>query len=90
MRFMKCVLVFCFVEMFLFTWASFAYQCVTGNGISESLIQWHYTVFGVELAAAAFMKIAEIKGFKIKKNAMELNDTSLDSSGMEGGEIDER
>lgn len=86
MRFMKCVLVFCFAEMFLFTWASFAYECVTGNAISEPLIQWHYTVFGVELAAAAFMKIAEIKGFKIKKKIAKQDDITSET---EGDETDE-
>lgn len=66
MRFMKRILVFCFVVMIAFSIVAVVYQCVTGQELSPTLIQWYYTVFGVELAASALLKIAEIRKEKKK------------------------
>lgn len=69
MRFMKRILVFCFVVMIAFSIVAIAYQCVTGQELSPTLVQWYYTVFGVELAASALLKIAEIRKEKKKPQA---------------------
>ncbi len=66
MRFMKRVLVFCFSAMILLAAIAIIYQCMTGQELSPTLIQWFYTVFGVELGAAALLKIAEIRKEKKK------------------------
>lgn len=69
MRFMKRILVFCFLAMIVFSIIAIVYQCVTGQELSSTLIQWFYTVFGVELAASALLKIAEIRKEKKKPQA---------------------
>lgn len=66
MRFMKRILVCCFLAMIVFSIIAIVYQCVTGQELSSTLIQWFYTVFGVELAASALLKIAEIRKEKKK------------------------
>ena len=71
MRFMKRVLVFCFLAMIVFSSVAIVYQCTTGQELSPTLVQWFYTVFGVELAASAFLKIAEIKKSKKKQQPKE-------------------
>ena len=71
MRFMKRVLVFCFLALIVFSTVAIVYQCTTGQELSPTLVQWFYTVFGVELAASAFLKIAEIKKSKEKPHPKE-------------------
>ena len=86
MRFMKCVLVFCLAELVAFSVFACVFQCVKGIELSPTLVQWHYTVFGIELGALALLKIAEIKEIKIKKKK---NKTDNETSVMEGDETDE-
>lgn len=74
MRFMKCVLVFCLAELVSFEVFACVFQCVTGQELSPTLIQWHYTVFGIELGALALLKIAEITDFKLKKKKPQTDD----------------
>lgn len=66
MRFMKRVLIFCLSELVLFGVFACVFQCVTGLELSPTLIQWHYTVFGIELGALALLKIAEISLAKLE------------------------
>jgi hypothetical protein len=67
---MKRVLIFCFLQLSIFSLVAIIYQCATGEELSPTLVQWFYTVFGVELAASALLKIAEIRKEK-KKNQTE-------------------
>lgn len=78
MRFMKRVLIFCFLAMIVFSTVAIVYQCASGQELSPTLVQWFYTAFGVELAATALLKIAEIR--KEKKKA-QTDDTPAEEEG---------
>ncbi len=74
MRFMKRVLLFCLAELVLFSLFACVYQCVTGQELSPTLVQYHYSVFGIELGAMALLKIAEITITKISNKRSSAED----------------
>ena len=74
MRFMKRILVFCLAELVSFEVFACIFQCVKGQELSPTLIQWHYTVFGIELGALALLKIAEITQNKRKEKKKQTED----------------
>ncbi|MCL2507541.1 MAG: hypothetical protein FWF05_00045 [Oscillospiraceae bacterium] len=66
---MKCVIIFCFSQLTLFTAASIIFQAATGQELSPTLTQWFFTVWGVELGGGVLMKVTETITERMKKKA---------------------
>lgn len=59
MRFLKKILVFCFASLLIYTVTAIVFQVHTGTELSSTLTERFFTVFGVELAAMAALRISE-------------------------------
>lgn len=59
MRFLKRILLFCLGSLILYAIVAIIFQRVTGTELSPTLTERFYSVFGIELAVMAALKISE-------------------------------
>ncbi len=57
MRYMKKILAVCIVSMVLYAIAGGVFQGITGHEMTPTTTPWFYKVFGLELGAAAMIRI---------------------------------
>ncbi|MBO7462051.1 MAG: hypothetical protein J6T96_05600 [Bacteroidales bacterium] len=93
MKFLTAAVVVSFVACLIFTAVCIILNCV-GYEVSDTLIQWFFTVFGVEFAASAAIKISKhtIKKQEIKEkvenilsNNLELDKNDLNNNSSSNG-----
>lgn len=79
MKFLTISVIFSFIACLIFTVVIIVCNCL-GVEISDTLIQWFFTVFGVEFAAAAAIKISKhtIERQKIKERVQMIKDEGLE------------
>lgn len=79
MKFLTLSVVLSFIACLIFTVVIIVCNCL-GVEISDTLIQWFFTVFGVEFAAAAAIKISKhtIEKQTIKERVQMIKDEGLE------------
>ena len=88
MNFLKISVISSFIACLIFTVVCLVMNWL-GHDVSDTLIQWFFTVFGVEFAATAAIKITkhtikkkeiEDRLDKIKENNLEVEKSDLNQS----------
>lgn len=80
-EFMKRVLLLAFIQVTVFTLWQMAVFTFTDRGEASTLIQWFYTLWGVEVGLLMLKKILE--GWKPKSKNVEEPETSTEEGEIE-------